>query len=184
MSELTRLPENKRQKMRKMNLLLLKISSLLFVILTIIGCGACIVEKDGSANKSQNSLAKTDLEEPLQLSFASGGGFTGLASGYTIYSNGKINHWKRLSVVKDTVDWSTSVDASRATKFRTELVKSGLLERNILETGNMTTHLKYETTDSTYMWSWRGQGESGNVPVEIKDWYIEITKFCNDLKNN
>jgi hypothetical protein len=169
--------------MIKMNLKFYYIFIGLFNIALIIGCGACGVEKQNSeiSNKiSGNKIIKPAL---FKIILSSGGGFTGLKNGYTLFSNGKVDKWSQISVIKDSINWSTQIDSLQIYQLKNDLEATGILNKNYSETGNITTQLKYVTQDSVYTWSWKGKGENSEIPDEIKGFYEKLTKFCTELTN-
>ena len=150
-------------------------------VIFLLNCSACKVEQEKEKITNMSINSKPNLTSPLQFSFASGGGITGLKKGYTLFTDGKVNFWQQLSFVKDTVIWNVVVDTSEVNNFRNELLKSGLMEKEYTTTGNMTTYLKFETSDTTYNWSWIGKGSNENTPLEIKNWFKEVSDYCSTL---
>ena len=146
----------------------------------LIGCGSCKMDVENehqSLNKEAKSL-------PIfKIVLSSGGGFTGLSNGYSLFSNGNVEKWRQLSAVKDSVVWISQVDSSKIYNFKNDLETSGITNKTYNGTGNITTRLKYETKDSTYNWSWKGAGDESDVPLEIKPLFENIKKFCSELEN-
>ena len=128
-------------------------------------------------------MAFTTISAFFKIIVSNGGGFTGLKSGYSIFSFGRVDKWQQLSLAKDSIIWSVNIDSNQVYQFKDEIEKSGILNENLNETGNMTSHLKYETKDSTYNWSWSANNDNTSQN-EIKTIYSKLKTFCSELKNN
>ena len=87
-------------------------------------------------------------------------------------------------MVKDSIIWSVNIDSNQVYKFKDMIEKSGILNEQLNETGNITSYLKYEAADSTYKWNWAGKDDSENDSNEIKKIYSKIKMFCIELANN
>jgi len=154
---------------------------LLVYVMSNLECSSKEVESGTAELVPVNKIKIESKTRPFKISLSRGGGFTGLKSGYTLFSEGRINHWKQLNRVKDTVYSSQQIDSSKIIWFQEELERTGIFGKTYSGTGNITSYLKYETNDTTYLWSWQGAGISGNIPNELIDWYEKVTKFNSEL---
>ena len=150
------------------------------IILSISGCSS-YKSNNNAENPDIRNLHQEEKFNSYSINLSTGGGFTGLKSGYALFSNGVVTRWQKLPTGKDLIDWKVKVDSSQIEQFRKELELTGITDRQYTETGNITAYLKYKTVDTTYFWSWKGIGVNSNIPPEIKVWYIKVNLFCSEL---
>ncbi|MCP5064391.1 MAG: hypothetical protein GY936_18275 [Ignavibacteriae bacterium] len=160
--------------------ILSSIASFAFLLaLTLqIGCNSETMKEQGVKSVISETLQKETQIDSFSIIVSSAGGFTGLGSGYTLTSNGKVKHWKQLSFVKDTTLWERESDLSKIVDFKNQLDTCGILQKDYRGTGNMTTSLNYNLQDTSYTWTWEGKGNSSNIPEEINDWFKDLLVFC------
>ncbi len=132
---------------------------------------------------SINSINETKIDS-FSITISNGGGFTGLKNGYTFNSTGIVKRWRQISLVKDTTIWKVKTDGKKANQFKNQLEQSGILNKKYNETGNITFVLTYKLPDTTYIWSWNGANGGTKVPMEIKDWFNDVTNFIISAKQN
>lgn len=120
----------------------------------------------------------TSEQNQFKISLAIGGGFTGMFKGFTLYADGRVEHWLRYPTQKDSVLWTTTVERDEIKSFQRRLQQSGILQQTLQGTGNMTTMVIYEVPDSSYVWSWSGVGVSDNISSVFKEWYQSVKEFC------
>ena len=138
-------------------------------IATMIACiaAACASQRDVSEDKQ--------LPENLEIQFGSGGGFTGLWTGYTIRGDGTVLKWqgraagqnaqKRKEISREAVHelWS----ALQANSFQT---------LSTSEEGNMTLFIRIQTKDVDKSISWPQSASSTRYQLENK-----LFKACEEL---
>lgn len=106
---------------------------------------------------------------------------TGSYRGYTLFSDGTIEHWQRFSVQEQTTLWSAKVIPDQIEALRKQLEQSGMLGTIQQETGNMTITASYELSDTSYVWSWNANSAE-HIPPELKRWYEAINGFCHQVQ--
>jgi hypothetical protein len=114
----------------------------------------------------------------FSISISSGGGFSGLVRGYRLQSDGKIVAFERRSATGESNLWSRSIDAGTMRSFAQKLLATGLLGQTSREYGNITSRIVYESSDSTFVWTWSG---SEPTPVLVAAWYRDTMRFCSGL---
>ena len=117
-------------------------------------------------------------QEPFQITLWQGGGFTGLASGFTLSSNGDVTHWQRFSGQSDSILWMGTGNLVEIQKLKSQLEESGALEMKVEESGNMTAGASYETKETGYRWTWKQSGFDDDIPELIRDWFKDAINFC------
>lgn len=132
--------------------------------------------------KQEAMQAVVDKMQAFTIRIAEGGGFTGLTKGYSLYSNGKVEHWQRFPVSSDSIIWKAEVEPVEIKEFQQKLESTGMLQKSIKQTGNITTSITYQLPDTTYSWHWAGSGSVGNIPQEFREWYQSVKKFCVSIK--
>ncbi len=138
-----------------------------------LGVILCIACNKKSAERTPEQPANV----PFRISISTGGGFTGLSTGYTLSYDGRVEHWQRFAGGEYTVLWSEQSSAAKIGAFRMQLESLGMLGKQIRQSGNMTTTVKLALPDTTYSWYW-GQLEK----TELTDWAQDVESFCQQLK--
>lgn len=128
-------------------------------------------------NKSTERTMRTKAVTPFKITVSSGGGFTGLTSGYSLSSEGVVEHWQHFRAGTDSVLWSEKTDASRIQFFKQQLEETGLLKKNIQQSGNMMTTVNLVLPDTTYTWYWNASGKS-----DLSRWVKDVQRFCESMK--
>lgn len=123
-------------------------------------------------NKPESNIENVDN---YKITLSSGGGFTGLYSGYNLHGDGRVESWQRPLGKGDSLLWQRSLDATTVERLREKLLASGALTKRYDMAGNMTAVVVYETADTTYRWSWN---QSGKAPHELAAWYKEVRALC------
>lgn len=153
----------------------------LLTLTLLVACNSDTMKNQNVKSSVAETLQKQTKIDSFNIVISSAGGITGLGSGYTLASNGKVKHWRQLSFVKDTTLWERESDLSKILNFKNELDTCGILQKQYRETSNMTTSLNYNIQDTSYTWTWKGKGEEENIPAEINNWYKDVIKFCTEI---
>ena len=138
--------------------------------LGVIFCIAC-------HKKSAEKTTEQPAIVPFQISISTGGGFTGLSTGYTLSHDGRVEHWQRFAGGEYTALWSQQSSAAKVGAFRMQLESLGMLGKQIQQSGNMTTTVTLALPDTTYNWYW-GLLEK----TELTGWAQDVEMFCQELK--
>lgn len=160
---------------------LVEILLLFLIFIFQLGCYSNSTKKSTIQTKDEEkTLMQTtsDQEQNFKIMISEGGGITGLYKGYTVYSDGKVEHWQRMAAKNISIIWVVHQDPKRILELKQQLEKSGAFKKAYRARGNMTTAVTYQLSDTSYTWSWKGIGKLHNIPPELKDWYESIKQFC------
>ncbi len=104
-----------------------------------------------------------------EIHYSSGGGVTGMSSGYTILGDGSVLKWSGRA---DQHDKSENVGRIGDEEYEALIAGIYALKPESLnhqETGNMTTALRIVSDDVVYTYTWPGMaGDDDAVPGELK----------------
>ena len=114
----------------------------------------------------------------FSISISSGGGFTGLVRGYRLQSEGQVVAFERRTAKDESILWTRSIDAGTMHSFAQKLLATGLLDQRAQEYGNVTSRIVYQSSDSTFVWTWSG---SEPKPSAVAGWYREVMRYCSGL---
>lgn len=165
---------------RKFKLLTNKETLLSLCLLLSIGCKSNTRNNLVTDQKIQPGQSTEKSNEFIKMTIATGGGFTGLWNGYSLYPDGKIERWQRFPAKADSILQTVHTDNSKVTEFSQNLLQSGMIGKTYQNPGNMTTVITFTLPDTTYSWSWSGTGATEDLPVELKNWYKVVQQFCQD----
>jgi hypothetical protein len=155
---------------------------MLFIILSLVLIACCHSKDKKSAREL--SASKAAEQEPYQITLWHGGGFTGLASGFTLSSNGEVTHWQRFPGQSDSIVWKGTASLAEIQKLKSQLAESGALEMISEETGNMTAGVSYETKETVHRWTWKYTSSDEDIPESIRGWFKEALRFCQSLQSD
>ena len=145
------------------------------LILIAYFCG--VVFYAGCHKKSAETATQQQQFIPFEISISTGGGFTGLSTGYTLSDKGRVEHWQRFAAGEKTTLWSQQGSAAKIMTFKMQLEHLGMLSRQIQESSNMITTVTLALPDTTYTWYW-GQLKK----TELTGWVQDVESFCQELK--
>jgi len=130
-----------------------------------------------SCHKRASEQTVSEAPGPsFTLMVSTGGGFTGLTTGYRLYQDGRIDYWQRFPAGRDSVLWSKKVDSAKIVGFRQALEASGALGKSIQHSGNMTTTVTLQLPDTTYAWYW-----SQEEKTVLSRWVADVHRFCQNI---
>lgn len=130
---------------------------------------------------TSKSHQQSSATNEFAVIFGSGGGFTGMAAGYIIHSNGEVEKWSGQYFRRDQIK-PMGVVASEALKPLNEIFSSGILAQwSHQETGNMTTQMWCISGQDTTRVSWKGTEPGDEVPQPIRDFYAELLRIVGTL---
>lgn len=131
----------------------------------------------------QNNCQVNKIEEQKNAIFSitvgSGGGFTGLFTGYNFYSNGIVEYWQHCNADKNSILWISKVKPIQFDSLQMQLLHSGALMEDLNEKGNETYSVSYNTPDTIYNWSWN---EMSKVPMKFKKWHNDAMQFFKRIR--
>ncbi len=165
-----------------------RVSIFFFVLVVIVFASHC-KKKMGRAPAAETPALSTEtakvapaVVDTFKISFSRGGGFTGLVSGYTLHSDGVVQHWQRMPAGPDSILWAMTVEPAQIQTFKQQLHDTGMLEKKLDETANLTTVVVLESPSHQYRWSWSGVSPPESLPLAFKAWCEQVEAFCKNLK--
>ena len=108
------------------------------------------------------SITSCKTQQPFQLSFGSGGGFTGQYTTYTLSNDGKLYMEQSVTKKKETV---ASIGKKDIKAVETLIAKANLTTTAINNPGNMSTFLNLTKDGKAYNNTWSGT-TSGNAAID------------------
>lgn len=124
-----------------------------------------------SASRDQISPAKD-----FTIIFGSGGGFTGMAEGYIIRSDGKIEKWSGLYFRRSQIE-TVGVVTQEALQPLRQIFEAKTYEQwSYQDTANMTTQVWCISGHDTTVVSWPGLEPGKDVPPAIQDFYGRLIR--------
>ena len=108
------------------------------------------------------TITSCKTQQPFQLSFGSGGGFTGQYTTYTLTNDGKL--YKEQSATK-TKEAIATLGKKDIKDVETLLAKANLPSTTINNPGNMSTFLNLTKDGKSYNNTW-SSASSGNAALD------------------
>ncbi|MBL0175973.1 MAG: hypothetical protein IPP94_12040 [Ignavibacteria bacterium] len=131
------------------------------------GCGTC---KDSAANDAGGT--------PFIIDLSSGGGFSGMHSGFTIKSDGSVLYWQGMYGRREDVRPLGSMDAGEIRRLKALIDEQKLASVRHRETGNMTTSLSVAEGELLYTISWPGMTEdASDIPEAVRPVHAELQRL-------
>lgn len=124
-----------------------------------------------SASRDQISPA-----ENFTIIFGSGGGFTGMAGGYIIHGNGKVEKWSGLYFRRDKLETLGTAKPEALQPLRQMFETKAFSPWSHRETGNMTTQVWCISGSDTTVVSWPGLKPGKDVPPAIQGFYGKLMR--------
>jgi hypothetical protein len=144
-----------------------------FCLLCLIAFCAC-----HSAPRDQT----TPSQKEFTIIFGSGGGFTGMAGGYVIHSNGKIEKWSGFYFRRDKIETLGTANREALQPLRQMFEAKTFAQWSHQKTGNMTTRVWCISGTDTTVVSWAGLEPGREVPPAIQDFYGKLMLAVQSAK--
>jgi hypothetical protein len=106
--------------------------------------------------------------------FGSGGGFTGMAAGYIIHGNGKIEKWSGLYFRRDKLEALGTAQPEALQPLRQMFETKAFSQWSHQGAGNMTTRVWCISGSDTTVVSWPGLEPGKDAPPAIQDFYGKL----------
>ncbi|PLX31542.1 MAG: hypothetical protein C0600_05590 [Ignavibacteria bacterium] len=91
-----------------------------------------------------------------EVSYSSGGGFSGFYTGYTIKPDRVVTRWNGRGGIPSSVDTIGTVDEQRYHTLLQKIYAAEPAQIQQQQTGNMTTALTIVSNDEQYLYTWEG----------------------------
>jgi len=123
---------------------------------------------------SCTSISQSIAEESYRIDYYSGGGFTGMESGITIFSDGNVKFWKKKLNSERQITDSLKLSEEHVTKLNEISRNTELFTYNNKYTGNYTTYLVLTKGIQLNNISFNGSELPAEMPACLKDLISEI----------
>lgn len=114
--------------------------------------------------------------------YGSGGGFTGMANGYIIHSDGNVEKWSGLYFRRSNVEQLGAVTPKTLEPLQKVFAKRVYKKWKLRDTGNMTTRVWFISGKDTATVSWKGLEPDEKVPPAIRDFYVTLKNVVQSIK--
>ena len=121
--------------------------------------------------------------KPYSIELSSGGGVSGLYTGFFLSSNGTISYWRGWRGQKEFSTNAGEISESDLLKCKKMIDDAKLSSLSIHEAGNMTTTLRVTEGDELFTLSWAGaDSDEGNVPAQVRPVYSFLQNILEPLR--
>ncbi len=138
-----------------------------FIILATIVVAACT---------SSSDLTK----EKWTITVSTGGGFTGMSSGYTMIETGEVFAWNGQEGDHEKTNKIGSISAEKAHDFKIKLA-AGLDSMQLNAPGNMSTSIELDANGHAEKITW-GAADHPNAPDQLSGWYNDFMQTCGAMQ--
>lgn len=114
----------------------------ILVTLVVAGCASC--------GRSVEDFPRTEID------YSSGGGVSGMSSGFSILADGTVSRWTGRSSQHDREERIGKLDPEEHAELLEQLYAISLDDLRQQETGNMTTALRIVRDDEALVFTWAG----------------------------
>jgi len=121
-------------------------AAILAVLVTANACCPC----------DRTREAPTDNYPPTEISFETGGGFSGYVSGTSITESGLVLTWHGRPGMRENLDTLAHMDSQQHATLLADIYALDPGSIRHQESGNMTTALTIISGDEQWFWSWPG----------------------------
>ncbi len=143
----------------------MKISTTLLLFLALIFGGCC-------------TCKEAEVAKPFSIGLSSGGGVSGMYTGFILASNGDVVYWRGFRGQEDSRTVLGTIALEHLTRLKTLVSESHLSTLAFRETGNMTTLLRVSDGSELFTLSWSGiDSDESAVPKEILPVYRELDRI-------
>ncbi len=115
----------------------------------------------------------------FRITLSRAGGFTGMATGYHLQSDGTLIAWRRALAQEEQVNWTHKYAPDEVRRWAEDL-QGAVHGWQSGETGNMTTRLEFARDDSVRAWTWAGTGAPAQAPKAVGEWLQEFDRFARE----
>lgn len=117
-----------------------------------------------------------------EISYSSGGGFSGLYTGYTIAANRVVTSWNGRGGVPSKVDTIGTVNEEQFHNLLEQIYDADPVHIQHQQTGNMTTVLTIVSDDEQYLYTWEGvHTDTAAVPVSVLPLQTPVWKLLREM---
>lgn len=121
-------------------------------------------------------LQQSAAPKKFTVIYGSGGGFTGMANGYIIYSEGKVEKWSGLYFRRSKIEKLGAAPPNTLQPLQKIFATRVYKKWQHHDTGNMTTQVWCISGKDTTAISWKGTEPGQEVPQPIRDFYGQLRR--------
>jgi len=114
--------------------------------------------------------------------YGSGGGFTGMANGYIIYSDGNVEKWSGLYFRRSKIEKLGAAAPQTLPPIQKVFETRACKKWKQQDAGNMTTRVWCISGKDTIVVSWKGLEPGQEVPPPIRDFYSKLKNVVQSIK--
>ena len=130
-------------------------AAILMIALLLSACGSC--------KRAAQSYPRTEIH------YSSGGGVSGMSSGYSILPDGSVTRWTGRAAVHDQETTIGRLDDEEYQALMSDIQAADFAGLRQQETGNMTTSLRIVRDDESFIFTWPGLHlKDEDVPAVIR----------------
>ncbi len=137
----------------------------------LLGFGAVLAIRFCACHSS--SREQTAPAKDFTIIFGRGGGFTGMAEGYIIHGDGKIEKWSGFYFRRDKLETVGTAKPEALLPLR-QMFEARAFKQPYQQTGNMTTRVWCISGGDTTVVSWPGLEPGKDVPPALQDFYGKL----------
>ncbi|MFZ1731887.1 MAG: hypothetical protein WBQ23_13290 [Bacteroidota bacterium] len=103
------------------------------------------------------------------IHYSSGGGFSGMSSGYSILADGEVTRWTGHGGSREKSTTIGKIESKKYRELLSKIYRENPANIRQQETGNMTTSLEVVSDDVVYVYTWPGiHGDDTTVPSAVR----------------
>lgn len=147
-----------------------------YVPVALCACVAALALAGCPSGKPQHNppdtVAAARYPGPWSLTLSSGGGFTGIYAGYTVYSDGRVQFWRKHM---DSVQTTGTISGDMVEYIYHQLQAIGFRLITLNTPTDLNFRLELREGDSTHLVQWGGDAK--DVPDAPKALYTALNNF-------
>lgn len=148
-------------------------SVLVFVVIAASALSGC---------SSSEESAETDIR--TEIHYSSGGGVSGMSSGFSILHDGTVTRWSGRAGSINDASILGRLDTEEHAALLAAVQREDLTALRQQETGNMTTALRIVRDDVEYVFTWPGLHlRDEDVPAAVKPLRDTIWRSIQRLRS-
>ena len=125
---------------------------------------------------------KSSTSKKFAVIYGSGGGFTGMANGYIIYSDGNVEKWSGLYFRRSKIEKLGAATPKTLLPLQNVFNSRAYKKWKHQGAGNMTTRVWCISGKDTTVVSWKGMEPGQEVPQPIRDFYSALKSVVQSVK--
>jgi len=125
---------------------------------------------------------KSSAAKKFTVIYGSGGGFTGMANGYIIYSDGNVEKWSGLYFRRSKIEKLGAAALQTLPPIQKVFDARAYKKWKQQDAGNMTTRVWCISGKDTTAVSWKGTEPGEEVPPALREFYGHLKRAVESAK--